>query len=121
MAILLTFTKSSGEQASTGPFASVRFEGERIVDVESGQAVAAHFGHGWSLGGESYLRLDVSGPVSVSWKGHADDPSTTGHFSCVNGVAYIDRRILAFVDRERNDWYVLREGHHQPALTLRLV
>jgi hypothetical protein len=48
-------------------------------------------------------------------------PGTTGHFSSVDGVAYIDRRILAFVDQERNDWYLKREGHHTPALVLEPV
>jgi hypothetical protein len=30
----------------------------------------------------------------------------------------MDHRIPAFVDRERSDWYLLREGHHCRALEL---
>ena len=114
MAILLTFTKATGGEIKKGPFASVRFEGERIVDGETGEAIAAHLPHGWTVDGEAYLRLDVSQPVSVTWTGYGGGAGTNGHLSCVNGVAYIDRRILGFVDRERNDWYLLREGRHQP-------
>ena len=118
MALLLIFTKTTGEQVSKGPFSFVRFEGERIFDGESGQVIGVHSVDGWALDGEHYLRLDISGPVAVTWKGHRGDAATTGHFSCVNGVAYIDRRILGFVDRERDDWYLLRQGKHQSALML---
>ena len=36
----------------------------------------------------------------------------------VDGVAYIDRRMFAVVDRERGDWYLLREGRHHPVLMI---
>jgi hypothetical protein len=118
MAIVLIFTKVTGGQASKGPFPLVRLEGQRICDGQRGQTIAAHLTAGWTVDGDDYLRLDVTAPVSVTWKGYAGAPATKGHFSCVNGVAYIDRRILAFADRERDDWYLLREGQHQPALIL---
>ena len=114
---MLTFSKTTGEQIARGPFPQIRFEGEKISDA-TGTAIAAHLPHGWSVDGEDYLRLDISGPVRVTWEGYAGSPSTTGHLSCVNGVAYIDRRILALVDRERGDWYLLREGQHRVALTV---
>ena len=118
MAIKLTLSKAAGGQVSLGPFRSVRFDGECVRDGHDGRKVAEHLLHGWKVEGEDYLRLDVDVGVRVTWEGHAGSPSTSGHFSCVNGVAYIDRRILAFVDRERNDWYLLREGHHCKALVL---
>ena len=114
--MILTFSKATGGQTAKGPFSAVRFEGEAIREREGAAPIASHLAYGWSVDGEDYLRLDVGGPVRVSWAGFAGAPSTTGHFSCVNGVAYIDRRILAFVDRERGDWYLVREGVHRDAL-----
>ena len=114
---MFTFSKTTGEQVSRGPFATVRFEGEHIRDG-GGTPIASHLPHGWTVDGEDYLRLDITGPVSVTWEGYAGGVSTSGHFSCINGVAYIDRRILAFVDRERGDWYLLREARHCAALLL---
>jgi hypothetical protein len=99
--VVLTFSKSTGQHISKGPFSSVIFEGEQISDGNSGRVIGRHLPHGWMVDGEEFLRLDVEGSVSVRWEGHTPDPGTTGHFSCVNGVAYIDRRILAFVDRSR--------------------
>jgi hypothetical protein len=116
--IVLTFSKHTGAKISTGPFRSVRFEGSRILEGESGRVIAEHLSHGWSVDGEEFLRLDAAGPVSVTWEGHAATPATTGHLSSVNGVAYIDRRILAFVDRQQNDWYLVREGVHKLVLTI---
>jgi hypothetical protein len=118
MTIVLTFSKTTGEKAARGPFASIRLQGGQISDAASGRIIATHLPHGWQVDGEDYLRLDATGPVSVTWEGHGEALATTGHFSSINGVAYIDRRILAFMDRECNDWYLVREGKHQPVLTL---
>ena len=118
MSLVLTFSKSTGQQVLKGPFSSVSFEGQQIRDGETRRIIAAHLPHGWTVEGEDFLRLDVEGPVGVRWEGHAPDSATTGHFSCLNGVAYIDRRILAFVDREQNDWYFLREGLHHPSFVI---
>ena len=114
MSVVLTFAKSTGQRISKGPFSAVVFEGEQICDGQTKTVIATHLPHGWTVEGQDYLRLDVEGPVGVRWEGHAPDTATNGHFSCVNGVAYIDRRILAFVGREQNDWYFLREGQHHP-------
>jgi hypothetical protein len=54
-------------------------------------------------------------------EGFPGSDATTGHVSCVDGVAYVDRRIFAVVDRERSDWYLLRQGEHQAVLVLRPV
>ena len=118
MSVVLTFSKTTGERISKGPFSSVRFQGEHICDAATGRVIAAHLPHGWTVDGEDYLRLDATQNVSVTWEGHGPSLDTTGHFSSVNGVAYIDRRILAFVDRERNDWYMVREGRHHAAFTI---
>jgi hypothetical protein len=118
MTISLIFSKTMGEETTKGPYSSVRFEGDRILDGASGGLIATHLPHGWRVDGDDYLRLDATAPVSVVWEGYAGAPSTTGHFSSINGVAYIDRRILGFMDRERNDWYLVREGRHQSAFTV---
>jgi hypothetical protein len=121
--IVLTFQSSAGERVSTGPYPSVRFEGTLIRDPHAQAVIASHVPDGWSLEGKHFLRVDCEVPVVVLWDGAPAQgtPGTTGHFSSVDGVAYIDRRILAFVDRERNDWYLKREGHHIPAFVLEPV
>jgi hypothetical protein len=80
--------------------------------------IAAHLPHCWTVDGGDFERLDVDPPVVVSWEGFPGAPSTTGHLSWANGIAYIDRRMFAIVDRERRDWYLVREAQHHPILLL---
>jgi hypothetical protein len=96
-------------------------EGEVIRERHGGPEIASHFSEGWwHVDGQDYLRVDSDGPVVVLWDGGpaGGTAATTGHFSSVDGIAYIDRRILAFVDLERHDWYLKRQGEHKPVLVL---
>ena len=69
----------------------------------------------WSFSGSTL------NPRSASREGFEGAPSTTGHLSSVNGIAYIDRRIFAVVERQNDDWYLLREGVHQAVLCVHPV
>jgi hypothetical protein len=122
--LVLTFQNSEGNRSiSKGPYSSIRLEGEVICEHHGGPVIALHVSDGWRVDGEHYLRLDCDTPVVVLWDGSPTEgtPGTTGHFSSVDGIAYIDRRILAFVDCERHDWYLKREGQHKPVLMLKPV
>jgi hypothetical protein len=118
MGLLLHFQKTRGSSVSKGPFERIVFESETVREKAGGAIIATHFPHTWAVDGEEFLRLDVEPTVVVSWEGFGGSPSTTGHLSCVNGIAFIDRRIFAVVDREHGDWYLLREGQHQAVLEL---
>jgi|SoiMethySBSTD1v2_1073268.scaffolds.fasta_scaffold94248_3 hypothetical protein len=122
MSIVLTFQSSEGDRrVSKGPYTSIRLEGEVMRERHGGPAIASHFAEGWwQVDGEDYLRVDSEGRVVVLWEGSPakGTRATTGHFSSVDGVAYIDRRILAFIDLERHDWYLKRQGEHKPVLVL---
>jgi hypothetical protein len=122
MSIVLTFQSSAGDRRiSKGPYPCIRLEGEVIRERHGGPEIASHFSEGWwRVDGQDYLRLDSDGPVVVLWDGGpaGGTAATTGHFSSVDGIAYIDRRILAFVDLERHDWYLKRQGEHKPVLVL---
>ena len=118
MALLLKFQKARGPGVSRGPFHKVVFERETIREQAGGKIIATHLPHCWLVDEQECLRLDIEPFVAVTWEGFNGSDSTTGHLSCVDGIAYIDRRIFAFVDRERGDWYLLRQGLHQPVLTL---
>jgi hypothetical protein len=116
LAILLRFQKAGGGQLRKGPFDSLVFEGETIRDREGGTIVARHLPHCWQVDGDEFLRLDFDPAVAVTWDGHPKAAATTGQLHCVNGVTYIDRRMFAVADRERRDWYILRDGQHRATL-----
>jgi hypothetical protein len=98
-------------------------EGDLIREHQGGAVIAKHAPNGWSVDGKNYLRVDGETSVIVLWDGSptGGTPGTTGHFSSVDGIAFIDRRILAFLDLERHDWYLKREGQHKPVLVLEPV
>src|SRR4051812_16270783 len=101
MSIVLTFQSSEGDRrVSKGPYPSIRLEGEVIRERRSGPVIASHVSAGWRVDGVEYLRVDIEAPVVVLWDGSPAEgtAATTGHFSSVDGIAYIDRRVLAFVD-----------------------
>jgi len=93
-------------------------EGETVRERRGGPVIATHLPHCWAVDGGEFLRLDVEPAVRVTWEGFAGAPSTIGHFSSVDGIAYMDRRMFAVVDRQQGDWYLLREGVHQAVLCI---
>jgi hypothetical protein len=119
--ILLKFEKAHGQSLSVGPFNALVFERETIRTQTGGPVIAKHLSASWSVSGEEFLRLDVEPHVVVTWEGFRGSPSTTGQLHCVDGVAYIDRRMFAVVDRERGDWYLKREGQHHRAFIVQAV
>jgi len=112
------FQNTRGLSISRGPFDSIVLERETVRVRRGGPVIAMHLPHTWTVDGGEFLRLDIEPAVAVTWEGFAGTPSTTGHFSSVNGIAYIDRRIFAVVDRQQGDWYLLREGVHQAVLCI---
>jgi hypothetical protein len=116
LAVLLKFQKTHGASVSRGPFDKVVFEGATVREKTGGPILATHLPHAWEVVGDEFLRLDVEPHVVLTWEGFPGSLSTTGHLSCVDGIAFIDRRIFAVVDRQNGDWYLLREGQHQPVL-----
>jgi hypothetical protein len=121
LAILLRFQKAHGPSISKGPFESIVFERGTVREHKGGPIIAEHLPQYWAVDGEDFLRLDVEPPVLVTWERFLGAPSTTGQLHCVDSVAYLDRRMFAVIDRQHGDWYLLREGRHQPVLMLKAV
>ena len=106
---MVEFASARGAAHSVGPYERLLFEGEVLVAEPDG-IVARHANHQWHLSaGGVYTRLECNAPVAVYF-------SSTKHiqsrllgpfkdFSSINGVAYADRQIFAFCDREQGDWY----------------
>jgi len=118
LAIVLKFQKAHGPTLTRGPFKTLVFERETAREQTGAPVIATHSAQGWVVNGDEFLRLDVEPAVVVTWAGFLGGSSTTGRLHSVDGVAYIDRRMFAVVDRERGDWYLLREGRHHPVLMI---
>ena len=103
MSVHLQFQNARGLTLHKGPFNSFVLEGETIREQRGGNIIAVHLPHCWSVEGAEFLRLDVEPSVVATWEGFGGGPSTTGHLSSVDGIAFIDRRMFAVVDRQNDD------------------
>ena len=121
VSIKITFGRPKGDPIFLGPFNRLVFVGSQLRTDEAGSAIASHEDHAWRVKGERYSRLDILGPlVVVMSKPNGQrvfGPFTS--FSCVDGVAYTENRVFAFVDNEQADWYCLEDGHHWKTMETR--
>ncbi len=119
MPIRITFGRPRGDPLTLGPFDRMIFRGGTL---HAGTApVAVHVDHSWRVGNDRYSRLDIAGPLTLllarEGSNRSYGPYTT--FSCVDGVAYSEGRVFAFVDSELGDWYCIEDGHHWKSLEVR--
>jgi hypothetical protein len=118
--LVVEFANPRGASRQLGPYDRLRFEGETLV-AEPGGVIAKHVDHEWQLtAGGAYTRLDCNAPVKVyfssrkSLQSHMMGPFQI--FSSIDGVAYADREVFAFVDRQNADWYSHKLGTHWKTL-----
>jgi hypothetical protein len=89
--------------------------------VASESVIAAHADHQWHLEGERYSRLDATTPVRIHFERPQPYPRAPvssrrfgpyQRFSAMDGVAYTDDRLFAFVDPKVGDWFCYEDGQH---------
>lgn len=118
--IELAFVRETDPPRRKGPYRSVRFEGEVIRAEAGGPIVAKHEGHEWQVDAERYSRLECNCRVTVHFERVDGTRSKTygpyASMSFIDGVAYVDHRIFAFVDRSIVDWYCHEDDKHWPLM-----
>jgi len=119
--LVLSFIHPSKPSREVGPFSSVRIDAETVRDGVDWKAIARHREHQWEVEGERYYRLDATTRVRVHFEHTRSLPHTPaksrsfgpyGRFSTVDGVAYADDRVFAFVDARIGDWFCYGDGRH---------
>jgi len=112
----LTFLRHTGPARRLGPYRFLRFEGEVIRAEPGGPVIARHEHHEWDVNGERYPRLQCDCRACIRLERLDGSQSTTfGPYGCVtfiDGVAYADHQIFAFVDRSIGDWYCHEDERH---------
>lgn len=120
------FSNPAGEGLTLGPYRRLRFEGEKLYAEPGEELVAEHIQHHWTTAGGDFSRLDFFGDgITVHFARRNGERSRSlgrfAHFSSINGVAYMDRRIVAFCDRDSGDWYSYDVGSHWQTMVVELV
>jgi hypothetical protein len=107
---LLVNLKRGNEELQLGAFAEVILAFDELRAGDN-SFLARHRNNRWYAGGEEYSSLEITGPLVV--KGPSNE--VLGPYmnsSMFDGVSYVDRRVFAFTDVQREDWYVHDAGVH---------
>jgi hypothetical protein len=125
MNLLLSFVHFNRAPKQVGPFQAIRLDAETMRDAEDGELIALHREHQWQVGGERYYRVDVTSRVRVHFERsgaiapalpRSRDFGPYRQFSAVDGIAYADERVFAFVDGRVGDWFCYDDGRHWPVM-----
>ena len=123
MNLILSFVHPSKPAKTAGPFHGIRLDGDSVREVQNHTLVARHLQHQWEVDGERYFRLDTTTRVHI----HFERPPQGAYsrqfgpyerFSAIDGIAYTDDRVFAFVDPKVGDWFCYNDGQHWPIMVV---
>jgi hypothetical protein len=119
--LILSFVHPTKAPKALGPYRVVRLDADG-VNGHDGFPVAHYRDQEWQVGGERYFRLDCEARVTIHFEKSEQLKSRSfgpyGRFSAINGIAYTDHKVFAFVDRRVGDWFCYDDGRHWPVMVL---
>jgi len=122
MNLVLSFIHPTKQAKTVGPFSVIRLDADGVNHGPDGSPVALYRDQRWEVGGERYYRLDCATRVFIHFeKGNERNSRRFGpynRFSAVDGIAYTDNKVLAFVDRKVGDWFCYDDGYHWPVMVV---
>jgi hypothetical protein len=90
------------------------------IDAE-GAMRAPYRKHQWEVDGLSYFRLNCTAQVTMHFEHRAQRSTQYGpykRFSAVDGLAYGDDKVLAFMDLKVDKWLYYDSGYHWPVMVV---
>ena len=127
MNLVLSFVHPSRPARTVGPFHAVRLDGETVRDVQNRAVIARHREHQWVIEGgdegQRYFRLDATTRVHLHFERPAEGAVSRQYgpcerFSAIDGIAYADDRVFAFVDPKVGNWFCYHDGQHWPVMVV---
>lgn len=121
MTLVLSFVHPSKPSKTAGPFQAIRLDGDSVREVVGHTLVARHREHQWEVEGERYFRLDTTARVRIHFERPLQGALSRQfgpyeRFSAIDGIAYTDERVFAFVDPKVGDWFCYNDGQHWPVM-----
>lgn len=122
MNLILSFVHLKGSRAF-GPLRAIRLDADCCRNAESGALLARYRDHQWEVEGKRYFRLDTAGKVRIQFERAAEERKSRLlgpflRFSAIDGIAFADERVFAFVDPKVGDWFSYDDGHHWPVMVV---
>lgn len=126
MTLTVVFGRPRGAPYRSAVYNLLTFRGPALFADDHPEPIARHERHHWTPTGVEakdvfYTRLDIAGPLCLSFKRKAAEVNYGPYssFSMVNGVGYVEGVVFAFDDAQHNDWYCTEDRQHWATLTLR--
>jgi hypothetical protein len=121
--VILEFSSHRGEPVCRGPFERIRFESSRLLDDIGRAPIAQQEEQLWKLeaDGPKFVRIECACRVQVRFESKDGRSRSIGpfrQFASLDGVTYVAGRILAFFDRQNEDWYSYDLGTHWTACVI---
>ncbi|HEY6821178.1 MAG TPA: hypothetical protein VI321_04105 [Burkholderiales bacterium] len=94
---------------------------EGMSDKPGGGLRAIYRQHQWEVDGASYFRLDCTAKVNIYFERGTERSTAYGpytRFSMVNGLAYGDNQVIAFMDYKTNEWLYYDTGYRWPVMVV---
>jgi hypothetical protein len=120
--LVLSFVHPSRPPRSLGPFSRLWLDARSLRAEADGPVLAHHVRGEWHVEGDTYYRLDCAARVSIGFERHDGGRSRLfgpfASFSAVDGLAYTDSKIFAFLDKRAGAWLCYDLGDHYPLMVL---
>lgn len=117
MSLLVSLRRQSQEH-ELGAFSELVLAYDELRQAEDNSSIIRHRNNRWyAEDGQEFATLDIIGPLVVK----SSSGETMGPYlklSMFDGVAYVDGRVFAFTDVQREDWYMHDVGAHWNAMRL---
>src|SRR3954469_10656853 len=114
----LVFGQAAGADPHDMQVPAIRVEGAAMKHSTSGELIAQHGGSQSEVRGKDYFRVDVEGPLTLRFEGDGGRTANYGpfrHFSCADGIAYVDHQFFASLAHTTKMWHCLDSKEDWPA------
>lgn len=121
MNLIFSYVHPSEAAVTLGPFDTIWISAAGLHTEAKGAVRAAYIKHQWVLDDLAYFRLDCTAQVAVRFERGAERSSKYGpykRFSAVDGLAYGDDKVIAFMDQKSDEWLYYDTGYHWPIMVV---
>jgi hypothetical protein len=111
--LVFSYVHPSKPSRTLGPFARIWLNIDGMRSERDGLVVTPYREHQWCLDEEKFFRLDCTAVVSLHFVRAGDSSRRYGQFqrfSAVNGLAYGDDRVIAYLDYKKDEWLYYDTG-----------
>ena len=121
MNLIFSYVHPSRSQKALGPFERISLSVDGMRADADVALLAPYRNHQWHVEELDYFRLDCTSRVMVHFERAREQSGRYGpyeRFSAVNGLAYGDDRVIAFLDLKSDEWLYYDSGYHWPLMVV---